>query len=46
MITGESDKRSVREAVQAGVSEYILKPVFAEELSKKIIRAVYRQDSR
>ena len=46
MITGESDKRSVREAVQAGVSEYILKPVFAEELSKKIIRAVYKQDSR
>jgi len=40
MITGESDKNSVREAVKAGVSEYILKPVYAEELSKKIIRAL------
>jgi diguanylate cyclase (GGDEF)-like protein len=43
MITGESDKSSVREAIQGGVSEYILKPVYAEELSKKIIRTLYKQ---
>jgi diguanylate cyclase (GGDEF)-like protein len=45
MITGEGDKSSVREAVRAGVTEYILKPVYAEELSKKIIRALC-QDRR
>jgi diguanylate cyclase (GGDEF)-like protein len=40
MATGESDKNSVREAILAGASEYILKPFFSEELSKKIIRAL------
>ncbi len=43
MITGESDMNNVREAIMAGVSEYILKPVHSEELSKKIIRALCRQ---
>jgi diguanylate cyclase (GGDEF)-like protein len=42
MITGESDMNSVREAIKAGVSEYILKPVYAEEFSKKIIRVLCR----
>lgn len=43
MITGESDMNNVREAIIAGVTEYILKPVHSEELSKKIIRALCGQ---
>ncbi len=45
MITSESDKKSVREAILAGVSEYILKPVYSEELSNKIIRALCKPPS-
>ncbi|MFP5223152.1 MAG: response regulator [Acidobacteriota bacterium] len=46
MITGESDKNSVQEAILAGVSEYVLKPVFSEELFKKIVRALFKQGNQ
>lgn len=37
MITTESEKESIIKAIQAGVSNYLLKPFKAEELTKKIM---------
>jgi two-component system chemotaxis response regulator CheY len=36
MVTTESEKSSIVKAIQAGVSNYLLKPFSTEELTKKI----------
>jgi len=38
MITAEADKRHIVSAVRAGINNYILKPVTAEVMKKKLIR--------
>ncbi|MDD2943053.1 MAG: response regulator, partial [bacterium] len=37
MVTAESQKENVIEAVQAGVSNYIIKPFTAETLEQKLV---------
>lgn len=36
MLTGESERKSVMEAIGAGATAYIVKPVSAEELTEKV----------
>ncbi|MEM6901934.1 MAG: response regulator, partial [Pseudomonadota bacterium] len=36
MLTGESERTSVMEAIGAGATAYIVKPVSAEELTEKV----------
>lgn len=40
MVTTESEKDSIVKAVQAGVSNYLLKPFTTGELTKKIIQCI------
>ena len=42
MVTTESEKENIVKAVQAGVSNYLLKPFTTEELTKKIIQCIGR----
>ena len=42
MVTSEGEKDSIVKAVQAGVSNYLLKPFTTEELTKKIIQCIGR----
>jgi two-component system, chemotaxis family, chemotaxis protein CheY len=41
MITTEAEKRRVLEAIQVGVSDYIIKPFEAEMLREKLMRFVH-----
>ncbi len=41
MVTSEADKAKIMEAVQAGVSQYIVKPFNANQLEEKI-QAVFK----
>lgn len=43
MLTAEAYKENVSEAMQAGVSDYIVKPFTADVLGRKIARAVKAQ---
>lgn len=43
MVTTESEKENIIKAVQAGVSNYLIKPFSTEELMKKIMQCV-RED--
>ena len=43
MVTTEGEKESIVKAVQAGVSNYLLKPFTTEELTKKIIQCIGRE---
>lgn len=38
MVTGESDASSVREAMEAGITGYIVKPVIKDVLKEKLIK--------
>jgi two-component system chemotaxis response regulator CheY len=38
MVTGESDRASVKEALQAGVADYIVKPITQEVLKEKLVK--------
>ena len=40
MVTGEGDKEQVTTAILAGASDYVLKPVSADILQKKVRRLV------
>jgi two-component system, chemotaxis family, chemotaxis protein CheY len=40
MVTTESEKENIIKAVQAGVSNYLIKPFSTEELVKKIMQCV------
>lgn len=42
MVTTESEKENIVRAVQAGVSNYLLKPFATNELTKKIIQCIGR----
>jgi len=42
MVTTEGEKENILKAVQAGVSNYLLKPFTSEELTKKVIQCVGR----
>ena len=42
MVSTESEKESIIKAVQAGVSNYLLKPFTSEEITKKIIQCIGR----
>lgn len=42
MITTESEKENIIKAVQAGISNYLLKPFKTEELTKKIMESLGR----
>lgn len=42
MVTTESEKENIVRAVQAGVSNYLLKPFTTNELTKKIIQCIGR----
>lgn len=42
MVTTESEKESIVKAVQAGVSNYLLKPFTTGELTKKILQCIGR----
>jgi two-component system chemotaxis response regulator CheY len=44
MVTTEGEKENIVKAVQAGVSNYLLKPFTSEELTKKVIQCVGRGD--
>lgn len=41
MVTSEADKEKIMEAVQAGVSQYIVKPFNANQLDEKI-KAIFK----
>ncbi len=41
MVTSEADKEKIMEAVQAGVSQYIVKPFNANQLEEKI-QAIFK----
>ena len=43
MTTGVSDETSIREAVEAGVSDYILKPITEEVVKEKIFKKLHLQ---
>jgi two-component system, chemotaxis family, chemotaxis protein CheY len=40
MVTGESDKQKVVEAIRAGVTDYLIKPFVKETLQAKLIKFV------
>ncbi|HYE82408.1 MAG TPA: response regulator [Clostridia bacterium] len=42
MVTTEGEKGNIIKAVQAGVSNYLLKPFTSEELTKKIMQCIGR----
>jgi len=41
MVTSEADKEKIMEAVEAGVSQYIVKPFNANQLEEKI-QAIFK----
>ncbi len=41
MVTSEADKEKIMEAVQAGVSQYIVKPFNANQLEEKV-KAIFK----
>ncbi len=45
MVSSESDKASVKQAILAGVSDYILKPVSTSKLSSKLARLLGRAET-
>lgn len=40
MVTAHNDKEIIMEAIKAGVNDFVLKPITAEVLSRKIIAAL------
>ena len=41
MVTGEGDKAHVVEAIQAGASDYVVKPISGDIFLKKVIKYLY-----
>ena len=41
MVSGEGDKSHVIKAIQAGASDYVLKPISAEILLKKVVKYLW-----
>lgn len=40
MVTSEGDRDNVTKAIQAGASDYVLKPIYTDTLLKKIVKVV------
>jgi two-component system chemotaxis response regulator CheY len=45
MLTGTTDKDSVLAAFRSGVSDYLIKPFSAEDLEKKLVRLMPKEDT-
>ena len=45
MITAETDKRQVIEAIKLGVSDYLIKPITAKGLEEKMLNAWNKHNS-